>query len=298
MRRPLVPPVVMFLLGIAAARLVALPAPFLFLGGFLAAGLALLSAAVRRPLVSTAFLLVLFLVLGAGRLEVELRLLPSHHIDRLPEEVLERPLLIEEIIASPSDPLAGDTRGIEGEAGRVRVLLDLRRIWLEGREIEVTGRARLTLLRPAIIPAYGDRIRGEVKLRRPRGYLNPAGFDYPLYPRTMGVALEGWAGEANALERRGTGEGSPPLTWAYALRDRMIRGVTQLLPPDQASLLVAVILGERSGIPRWLNEAFLGSGTYHIVAISGLNVSLLAGALFFIWWAPGWFRSFRADGCG
>ena len=142
MRRPLVPLVVMFLLGIAAARLVVLRAPFLFLGGFLAAGLALLSAAVRRPLVSTAFLLLLFLVLGAGRLEVELRLLPSHHIDRLPEEVLERPLLIEGIIASPSDPLAGETRGPEGGDDRVRVLLDLHTIWLEGRQIDVKiGRA-------------------------------------------------------------------------------------------------------------------------------------------------------------
>ena len=33
--------------------------------------------------------------------------LPPHHIDHLPEEVLDQPLLIEGIVASPSDPLAG-----------------------------------------------------------------------------------------------------------------------------------------------------------------------------------------------
>jgi competence protein ComEC len=155
-------------------------------------------------------------------------------------------------------------------------------MWLAGREIEVTGRARLTLLGAKSVPAYGERIRGQFKLRRPRGYFNPGGFDYPLYLRSQGVTLEGWAGEGSLIERRGTGGGSRPLALAYALRDRMIQAVNGLLPPEQASLLVAMTLGERSSIPRWITEAFAGSGTYHILAISGLNVSILAGALFFL----------------
>lgn len=282
MRRPFVPLVVLFLSGIAAARLVVLPPPVWLFGAVLAAALALLSVATGRSRVATAFLSLLFFALGAGRLEVELRLLPLHHIDRLVEDLLEQPLRIEGVIASPTDPLAGETRGIEGEVGRLRVLLDLRAIWLEERRVEVTGRARLTLLQPEIVPAYGDRIRGLFKLRKPRGYLNPGGFDYPLHLRTLGVTLEGWAGQGESIERLGSGEGRVLLAWAYTLRGRMIRAISQLLPPDQAALLMAVTLGERSAIPRQISQAFLGSGTYHIVAISGLNVSLLAGALFIL----------------
>ena len=280
LRRPLAPLILAFLLGIVAARLLQLPALVWFLASLVAAGLALLGTAYRRLRVASIFLLLLFFSLGAGRLEVESYLLPPHHIDRLPEEVLEQPISIEGIVASPSDPLAGDAEGIEGESGRVRVLLDLRTIWLAGREIEVTGRARLTLLHPEIVPAYGERIRGQFKLRRPRGYNNPGGFDYPHYLRSQGVTLEGWAGEGDPIERRGTGEGNLLLTWAYTLRNRMIRAVNGLLPPDQASLLVALTLGARSDIPRQTTEAFQASGTYHILAISGLNVSILAGALF------------------
>src|SRR5574337_1101923 len=282
MRRPLVPLVLAFLLGIVAAHLLHLPALVWFLAGLTAAGLAMLGGVYRRLRVAGVFLLLLFFSLGAGRLGVESSLLPLHHIDRLPEEVLDQPLLIEGVVASPSDPLAGGAGEIEGEGGRVRILLDLRTMWVAGRGIEVTGRARLTLLHPEIVPAYGERIRGQFKLRRPRGYSNPGGFDYPLYLRSQGVTLEGWAGEGDPIERRGTGEGSRPLAWAYTLRDRMIRAVNGLLPPDQASLLVAVTLGERSGIPRPTTEAFAGSGTYHILAISGLNVSILAGVLFFL----------------
>ena len=282
MRRPLVPLVVVFLSGIGAAELAVLPAPVWLTAALLAVALSLLFAAYEHPLVATLFLLLLFFALGAGRLEVERRLLPSNHVDRLPEDALEQPLWIEGIVVSPTDPLAWETRGTETEAGRIRILLDLRRIWLEGREIEVGGRARLTLLQPQIVPAYGDRIRGLVKLRRPRGYLNPGGFDYPLHLKTMGVTLEGWVGEGDALERRGTGEGNIIHAWAYALRARMIRAVNQLLPQDEASLLAAITLGERTGIPSQISQAFLGSGTYHILAISGLNVSLLAGALLFV----------------
>ena len=282
MRRPVVPLVVVFLSGIGAAELAVLPAAVWLISAPLAAGLTLLSSLHDRPRLATLFLLFLFFALGAGRLEVERRLLPSNHVDRLPEDALEQPLWIEGIVVSPTDPLAWETRGTETEAGRIRILLDLRRIWLEGREIEVGGRARLTLLQPQIVPIYGDRIRGLFKLRRPRGYLNPAGFDYPLHLKTMGVTLEGWVGEGDALERRGAGEGNIIHAWAYALRARMIRAVNQLLPQDEASLLAAITLGERTGIPSQISQAFLGSGTYHILAISGLNVSLLAGALLFV----------------
>ncbi|MBZ0169512.1 MAG: DNA internalization-related competence protein ComEC/Rec2 [Kofleriaceae bacterium] len=280
MRRPLVPLVVAFLLGVMAARLLQVPAPVWLLIGLAAAGLALLNAVYCRLRVAGACLLVLFFSLGAGRLGVEPYLLPSHHIDRVPDELLDQPLLIEGVVASSSDTLTIDAWGAEDEGRRVRFLLDLRTLWLAGREVEVAGRARLTLLGQEIVPVYGERLRGVFKLRRPRGYRNPGGFDYPLYLKSRDVTLEGWAGEASPVERRGTGEGSPALTPAYTLRSRLIQAVISRLPPDQASLLVAMTLGERTGIPRPITEAFTGSGTYHILAISGLNVSLLAAALF------------------
>ncbi len=248
----------------------------------LAASVALILAAYGRPLAATVSLLPLFFALGAGRFHTELHLPPSHHVDRLPDEFLEQPLIVEGIVASPADPPAGERRAGDDELSRVRFLLDLRSIRVEDREAAVAGRARITLLRPAMVPAYGERVRSIFKLRKPRGYRNPGGFDYPRYLRTFGVTLEGWAGEGVTLERRGVGEGRALYAGAYALRDRMIRAINRWLPPDEASLLAAVTLGERSGIPRRITEAFLGSGTYHIVAISGLNVSLLAGALFFL----------------
>lgn len=47
--------------------------------------------------------------------------------------------------------------------------------------------------------------------------------------------------------------------------------VNQRLPPEQAALLVAVTLGERSGIPSRISEAFLDSDRPEEIPISSLT---------------------------
>lgn len=51
----------------------------------------------------------------------------------------------------------------------------------------------------------------------------------------------------------------------------------QLLPEPDASLMLALFFAEQDMIPRQLQEQFRITGTSHILAISGLQVSLLAG---------------------
>ncbi|MGB4781605.1 MAG: hypothetical protein WBH61_06175, partial [Candidatus Methylomirabilis sp.] len=75
LRRPLIPLILAFLLGIVAARFLQLPELVWFLAGLVAAGLALLGTAYRWLRVASIFLLLLFFSLGAGRLGVESYLL-------------------------------------------------------------------------------------------------------------------------------------------------------------------------------------------------------------------------------
>jgi competence protein ComEC len=60
----------------------------------------------------------------------------------------------------------------------------------------------------------------------------------------------------------------------------LLQRLDAAMPAAEAGLLKAMVLGDRSGLTPEMTRAFLDSGTYHILAISGLNVSLLAGALF------------------
>jgi len=74
--------------------------------------------------------------------------------------------------------------------------------------------------------------------------------------------------------------GSGILGAVFRVRSLLLQRLDAAMPPPQAGLLKATVLGDRSGLSPEMNQAFLDSGTYHILAISGLNVSILAGAVF------------------
>ena len=59
---------------------------------------------------------------------------------------------------------------------------------------------------------------------------------------------------------------------------RRAQGVIALiLHEPQAALLTGILLGVETGIPAELREAFSATGTAHIIAISGFNISIIAG---------------------
>ena len=124
-------------------------------------------------------------------------------------------------------------------------------------------------------------------MRHPRRFDNPGAFDYPAYLATQGIFLEGWAREP--VETVRASRGSAILAFVFRLRALLLQRLDGTMPPAEAGLLKATVLGDRSGLSPEMNRAFLDSGTYHILAISGLNVSILAGALF------GLFRLLRAS---
>ncbi|NOQ18157.1 MAG: DNA internalization-related competence protein ComEC/Rec2, partial [Dehalococcoidales bacterium] len=107
--------------------------------------------------------------------------------------------------------------------------------------------------------------------------------------------------EIEMLER---GKGLKPLAWVYSVRNRMSQTITQVLPEPQASLAQAVTLGIRGNLPQSVKDDFSRTGTTHLLAISGLHLSILAGIIlsagiwlwgrrhyFYIWLALGviWF---------
>ncbi|MBN2586142.1 MAG: ComEC/Rec2 family competence protein [Candidatus Fermentibacteraceae bacterium] len=69
-----------------------------------------------------------------------------------------------------------------------------------------------------------------------------------------------------------------------SLPDRARRALTDLIMSripsrDTASLVAALITGERGRIPPSVREAFGSTGTSHLLALSGLHVGILAGAV-------------------
>lgn len=85
------------------------------------------------------------------------------------------------------------------------------------------------------------------------------------------------------------GQGNPLKAALYSFRQRALDTVYQLWPDPEASLLAGILLGVESGIPAEVKQAFNDTGTSHVIAISGFNitiVSALFAVLFSRWLGP------------
>lgn len=126
---------------------------------------------------------------------------------------------------------------------------------------------------------YGDRIRFYAKLKRPRNFRNPGAFDYEGYLSDHGIAALGSA-KAEELELLPGFAGSRLAAWRSRMHRSVIAKVHELWPAREAALIDAMVIGEEAFIDRDTRADFQRSGTYHILVVSGMNVSILAFVVF------------------
>jgi competence protein ComEC len=76
-----------------------------------------------------------------------------------------------------------------------------------------------------------------------------------------------------------TAGGSSFYRAVLAVRQRGREVIRAALPEPHAALLTGILLGDDSGMPAWLVEAFRETGMTHIIAISGFNIALIIALL-------------------
>jgi competence protein ComEC len=135
---------------------------------------------------------------------------------------------------------------------------------------------------------YGSRVRIRAKLHPARNYRNPGAFDYEGYLLDNGIHVLGSA-EAKDVERLPGFSGSRIELWRARTHASIIAKIHQLYPASQASLMDAMVLGEESFLRNATHTEYQRSGTYHVLVVSGMNLSILAVAIFWV------LRQFRVD---
>ena len=137
---------------------------------------------------------------------------------------------------------------------------------------EVSGTALL------FVPRYPTYSYGDVLLVTGRLETPPQldDFDYKGYLAHQGIYSTMLYPKIGILD---SGKGFKPLQWVYSLRNSLSQSLATILPEPQASLAQGIILGIRGNIPAQVKDAFAQSGTAHLLAISGLHLSIIAGIL-------------------
>ncbi len=126
---------------------------------------------------------------------------------------------------------------------------------------------------------YGQRLRFPAKLRPPRNFGNAGAFDYQGYLSGLGIYALGSA-RMDRIELLNGQGGSRWGLWCARIRRSIVAKIHLLWPPEVAALLDAMLIGESSFIGRETKTGFQRTGIYHILVVSGMNIAILAGVIF------------------
>lgn len=125
------------------------------------------------------------------------------------------------------------------------------------------------------LPCMGDAVRvsGKVSLFREAG--NPGEFDSGEYYQILNISYK--LNQTEILECSGSG---------FTLQERLFQFrcdcseiLENIYPPKEASVLKAMLLGEKSSLDEEIKELYQLNGLIHILSISGLHISLLGMAV-------------------
>jgi competence protein ComEC len=136
----------------------------------------------------------------------------------------------------------------------------------------VSGRILVRAPRVPVIE-YGTRIQAAGALEKADNF---GTFDYRAYLANRDILAVMNEPRLTQLE---TGAGRPLMHFLLAIRRRAQESINTLLPQPQAGLLSGILLGDDHAIPEGLAQDFRNTGMTHIIAISGFNMAIIAGAL-------------------
>jgi len=178
--------------------------------------------------------------------------------------------------------------------GSVRFQVDVAQVETRGATVPskiVLSWYGATAADPAFIHP-GETWRLVVRLQRPHGNANPHGFDYEAWLLEQGIRATGYVRPAGGANRR-LDDWTPGAGYAIERARGWLRAriLAILDGKPYAGVIVALVIGDQRGIGQDDWDIFNRTGISHLVSISGLHITMVAGLAA---WAVSWLwrRSF------
>ncbi|MBY0510816.1 MAG: ComEC family competence protein [Rhodospirillaceae bacterium] len=140
-------------------------------------------------------------------------------------------------------------------------------------------RLRITIPAGHGLPAVGDIVTLPAVVGPAKPPVVPDGFQFQRFLYFAGIGGTGytigrWRSEPHSESSfRATTE-----AWRRAIGAR----IEKIVPGPDGAVVKALVNGEQNAIPQDLQEAYRAAGIVHLLSISGLHMTLLAGAVFFM----------------
>ncbi|WP_162784703.1 ComEC/Rec2 family competence protein [Paracoccus suum] len=141
-------------------------------------------------------------------------------------------------------------------------------------------RVRLSLGEEGVatpIPPPGTRVMTTGYLGPPPGPAAPGSFDFRRQAWFEGLGAIGYTRNPVMVAEPSVGGAQ---MWLQRLRQRMSLAMQQAIGGQEGAVASALMTGDRSGIAEATNAVMRDANLYHIVSISGLHMSMLAGFIY------------------
>ncbi|MEW9667331.1 DNA internalization-related competence protein ComEC/Rec2 [Ammoniphilus sp. 3BR4] len=168
---------------------------------------------------------------------------------------------------------------VDGDVVKFRMAL----MELQGKRIEETAEVRIFLKseeeqKQARKLSYGMLLQLPARLKRPEPGSNPGSFDYRefLYYKRIHWTLHSSSWSAIKVK--------PPSlwradVWAYKLRAYLELSMDHTFPPGSSDIMKTLLLGIKGVIPEEISDLYADTGLIHVLAISGLHMTIIAGGI-------------------
>ena len=141
--------------------------------------------------------------------------------------------------------------------------------------IKTEGRARIlatTLRYPEY--KYGDKLKIIGNLEAPSENIN--GFNYKNYLAKDGIYSVMSFPE---IEIIGRGFGNPMMEVLFSFKNKFKNIAESFIPPPEVGILEALVFGDEGQISKEWQEKMNLTGTRHIAAVSGMNITIIASLI-------------------
>lgn len=122
---------------------------------------------------------------------------------------------------------------------------------------------------------YGDEISFTGTLKKPENFLTDTGkeFDYVNYLRKDGILYVMSYPKVEIISR---GNGNFIKSILFSIKEKFLEKINMTISSPENLLMGGLILGEKAAFSEELRKSFVDTGTIHIVALSGYNVTIIA----------------------
>lgn len=156
--------------------------------------------------------------------------------------------------------------------GKFYYTLRVDEIAIEGMEHPHNpGKIIMTARNALDIEPYGS-ISGKVHLYQSFG--SEDGFSVRQYDYSKRIHMRAYLYEYEGYSVSPTAE-KPPYYYALSIRKTMMNSLDRLLPKEEAGIMRAVLLGDKTGLTDEIKSDFNAAGTYHLLVVSGLHMTIV-----------------------